>query len=317
MIQNQISKSIYDAQQSVNDISEKISKKQQTILFNKTPLAICEKYMESELRQKMFVNKRKKEAEREMDLFKNEYRTILDDVVKIKELNVLKNDYEKQTESVLFMEKFVKNQTDKVCQIMKDETILDIEEDHYKLTSLGIVASAISEIHPIPFSKLLLTTNYFMEFTPRQLVGLFSCFTDIKIPSDQRCSIPRIDDIPLNNLVKQILNHYKDLESKELELNIYTGINYENALMFDIIDISMKWCDCQTEEDSKYFIQIIINEKEISLGDFTKAMMKIVTVSKEVMNVCEMVGAIDLLHKVNQIDGLLLKYVLTSQSLYV
>jgi len=35
------------------------------------------------------------------------------------------------------------------------------------------------------------------------------------------------------------------------------------------------------------------------------------------MNVCEILGAIDLLYKLNQIDGLVLKYVLTSQSLYV
>jgi hypothetical protein len=61
----------------------------------------------------------------------------------------------------------------------------------------------------------------------------------------------------------------------------------------------------------------VISEKEISIGDFTKAMMKIVTVAKELMNVCELLGAIDLMYKLNQIEGMVLKYVLTSQSLYV
>jgi hypothetical protein len=87
--------------------------------------------------------------------------------------------------------------------------------------------------------------------------------------------------------------------------------------MFDMIDYAMNWCDCTTEEECKYFIQSVISEKEISIGDFTKAMMKIVTISKEIMNVCEIVGAVDLKHKLNQIEGLVLKYVLTSQSLYI
>jgi hypothetical protein len=35
------------------------------------------------------------------------------------------------------------------------------------------------------------------------------------------------------------------------------------------------------------------------------------------MNVCEIIGEIELLHKLSQIEGLVLKYVTTSQSLYV
>jgi hypothetical protein len=46
-------------------------------------------------------------------------------------------------------------------------------------------------------------------------------------------------------------------------------------------------------------------------------MLKIVTIAKEFMNIAEAVGNVELMHKLNQIEGLVLKYVTTSQSLYV
>jgi hypothetical protein len=58
-------------------------------------------------------------------------------------------------------------------------------------------------------------------------------------------------------------------------------------------------------------------DKSISIGDFTKAMLKITTIVKEWMNVFEIIGNIEALHKFTGIEILLLKYITTSQSLYV
>jgi ABC-type antimicrobial peptide transport system permease subunit len=96
-----------------------------------------------------------------------------------------------------------------------------------------------------------------------------------------------------------------------------TGIKYDDELIFDMIEFSMKWCDCNSETDCKYFIQNDVAYKSISIGDFTKAMLKIVTITKEMMNVCELIGKIDLMYKLSQIEGFVLKYITTSQSLYV
>jgi len=317
MVHSQIHKSIREANTELDEISQKIYKKRQTIEYNKTPMDVCEKYISAEMRFKMTVNKKKKEAEREMDDIKNEYRSLMEDVQKIRELALLDKDYTKQLNSIEYMEQFIREQTDNVCKIMVEEGICSRVDQNYELSLTGIIACNIAEVHPIPLTKLISENSHFVDFSPKQLVGLFSCFTDIKIPSDQRSSIPRSDDIGLNRLISSLSSYYKNLESKELDIGVRTGIRYENALIYDMIDYSMQWCDCQTEEESKYFIQNVISEKEISIGDFTKAMLKIVTVSKELMNICEISGAIDLLYKLNQIEGMVLKYVLTSQSLYV
>jgi hypothetical protein len=58
-------------------------------------------------------------------------------------------------------------------------------------------------------------------------------------------------------------------------------------------------------------------EKEISIGDFIKGILKISTIVKEIMRTCEKTNMVDLLHKVSQIDAMILKYIANTQSLYL
>jgi len=317
MIRNEIQKSIQADKNYMEELSEKLNKRWQTIKMSKTPKDVCDQYIDLEVKLKAAVNKKRKDIEREMDKIRNEYRTLADDVQKVKELALMDSEYNKHKDSIEYMEQFIKSQTDAVCQIMVEHGHLNTMGEEYELTMLGVIASNIAEIHPLPISKIMSENGYFSDFTSKQLVGLFSCFTDVKIPSDQRSSIPLIDDYLLKKTIQDLVGLYRSYEDKENLLDIRSGIRYESAMIFDMIQYSMDWCDCQTEEECKYFIQTVISEKEISIGDFTKAMMKIVTVAKELMNVCELLGAIDLMYKLSQIEGMVLKYVLTSQSLYV
>ena len=317
MIQNEIAKSIQGDKNYMEELSDKLNKKWQTIQMSKTPKSTCEQFIDLETKLKSSVNKKRKDIEREMDKIKNEYRTLVEDVQKVRELTVMDTEYNKQKESIGFMEEFIKSQTDAVCLIMVEHGFLNTMGEEYEFMKMGTIAANIAEIHPLPISQIMCDNAYFADFEPKQLVGLFSCFTDVKIPSDQRASIPLVDDRLLKQTIQDLKVRYESYESRENILDVRTGIRYENAMIYDMIQYSMDWCDCTTEEECKYFIQSVISEKEISVGDFTKAMMKIVTVSKELMNVCELLGAIDLLYKLNQIEGMVLKYVLTSQSLYV
>jgi hypothetical protein len=85
-----------------------------------------------------------------------------------------------------------------------------------------------------------------------------------------------------------------------------------DALNYDIVDESMEWCSCKTEEECKWFIQTKLADKSIQIGDFTKAMMKVATIAKELSE-----GPEEWLHKLSEIEGMVLKYIATSQSLYV
>ena len=82
----------------------------------------------------------------------------------------------------------------------------------------------------------------------------------------------------------------------------------------------MEWCDCKTEEECKEFISRRLIPKEISLGDFTKAILKVATAAKELRGLFELEwckGEVEWLYKLSQIEEMVLKYIATNQSLYV
>jgi hypothetical protein len=58
-------------------------------------------------------------------------------------------------------------------------------------------------------------------------------------------------------------------------------------------------------------------EKDIFLGEFVKAILKINNISAEIKKVGEMIGDLELVAKLAQVEEKTLKYVATNQSLYV
>jgi hypothetical protein len=79
----------------------------------------------------------------------------------------------------------------------------------------------------------------------------------------------------------------------------------------------MDWCDCENVNECKYVLLKMAVEKEIFLGEFIKALLKINNISSELEKVAELIGDIELLHVLKEISAKTLKYVATNQSLYI
>jgi hypothetical protein len=193
----------------------------------------------------------------------------------------------------------------------------NLAAETYSLTQNGQMASEIAEIHPLVFIQILNYTNDFQQFTSKQLASLFSCFTDIKVVQDVKLSRPNSQDCLLQNTVEKMDALFDTIADMEYARSMDTGINYRNALMYDIIDQLGEWCDCETEQECKYYIQQVLGEKGISIGDFSKSILKIATIVKEIGALCEKHGKIELQHKLASIEPMILKYIATTQSLYV
>ena len=307
----------------IEELSEKIKKKGEFIETLRTPQEIARKYVYLENSVKNSVNKKKKEAEKELQQLFDQYKNIVNDVKYVIDYDDIQHKLISEREHKLFLETYIQEQVRRVCYVLLNEgfVLQDIQENcpdpSYELTVLGKIASNIAEIHPLIFSKLLDITSYFKDFSVKQLIGLFSCFVDVKVLQDKKIHIPKSKDDELENIIRKMQNMYLHIERIEQESQIRTGIQYEDALSFDMIDDSMEWCDCSSEMECKSFIQNNIANKGISVGDFTKGMLKIATIAKEIGAICEEYNQIDLLYKLNQIDHMVLKYITTSQSLYV
>jgi hypothetical protein len=108
---------------------------------------------------------------------------------------------------------------------------------------------------------------------------------------------------------------YQKQSNIEIKNMIETGIDY--SMHFDLIDYIIKWCECENDVDCKLILQQISTEKDIFLGEFVKAILKINNITAEMEKIAEMLGDIELLSILKKVPQLTLKFVATTQSLYV
>ena len=319
MVHREICNSVQGQIYETTELKTAIDKKEEFVKSSRTSYQTCNDYIDTLHIFNTTNNKKRKQADKQLQQLKYTNRYLMDDVKRVQEWNDMKTKYKNDMDSLRRTEQFIQNQTLTVCNALETfgfiSSINDTEE--YYLTDMGIIASNIAEIHSLVVPSLLSKWNYFADFSQQQIIGLFSCFTDVKVSSDCRLSLPTTDDSFLKYRIQEISQEFQKYDDYEGDNNMITGIQYEGALQYDIIDISMKWCSCQSIEECKLFIQTDLADKSISIGDFTKAMLKITTIVKEWMNVFELIGNIEALHKFTGIETLLLKYITTSQSLYV
>jgi hypothetical protein len=143
-------------------------------------------------------------------------------------------------------------------------------------------------------------------------------FADLRVPEEGRRINPDITDPFIKRVVKELRTLSEYYADEELKHGTYTGIVYDNLIRYDLLQEMKEWISCDTEEKCKYFIQCTLQrEREISIGDFTKTVLKILVITKEFESICELVENLPLLSVLKQVDPLISKYVATSQSLYV
>jgi superfamily II RNA helicase len=317
MVQGEIDNQSTGFQTKIAEMESKINVLRSNVSLLRSPFDVCEKYLDLDAKLSGLVNKKRKECEREMSALKDDHKHILKDVVAVKQLLASVSELEAEKRESEYNKNWIRTNVVSICQVLGGAGFVECSEDKIELVEMGKIASCLAETHPLIMTRMMTDTNHFKNFSTLQLIGIFSCFTDVKIAAELRASIPKCQDEFLNNAIRKLGVWCETYEKAERDSDLYTGVKYDELLMYDMVQYAMDWTSRSTEPECKYFIQATISEKGISVGDFTKAMMKIVTIAKELENVCETLEQIELLYKLRQIETLVLKYVLTSQSLYI
>ena len=305
---------------------------QSDLIYNQTEETVCNQYREIRQLLNSCQPKKRKQYEKQLDMMAAEHSTIEKDVLvgdKIMDQNRLMEEEIRQYD---FLQQYVSKQVLGICEFLQDQGFLSIaggaggegsrgEGSIITASKLGSICSNIAEVHgPIWTTCMIEKWNYFRDFTSKQIVGIISCITDVKIKSEMDISVPTVEDGFLKARLLELKDLYTFYDLEEGKRNIHTGIRYEDSIQFSIVDEVMKWCDCDTEEKCKVFIQEYLVPKEISIGDFTKAILKIATTVKELRGLYELEWCrtqTEWLHKLTVIEEMILKYIATNQSLYV
>jgi len=281
----------------------------------RTPTDIIEEYAELNKTKQNAVNKKRKDIERRIQQIQDEYRFIVQDTQSYQKVSIKKaeiSDLQSQYNSV---NSYIQSGVDRVLSLLKSDGFIEGEKlEDLSLPLIGKIASQLRETHCLVLARLY-EDHVLDQLSSTQLVALFSCFTNISVQDDFKDAMPKSHDVMLNETILKVSKMYSDYQNKELLYNINTGVDYN--IHYDLLKYTEEWCNAQNVEECKILLQKIGEEKEIFLGEFVKALLKINNISCELEKIAEMTGNIALLSKLKEIPNMTLKYVVTNQSLYV
>ena len=296
-------------------------------------------YLELKTLLPTLVNKRKKEVQKEMERIETEIpelETKLQHFIQKKDWDKTKTKLETQMQvnrqtisyqishilDILFQKDMIQ-----ITSCLPQDQEKAIETQAWTLTEKGTLAAPMTEIHPLLFGQHL---HQFKDLSTTEWVALLSCFAgmkkDDKSPGTNSTNSATAtwgkQRHPEHENVLQLLENIlmptiRELQDEEVNRNLYTGTNYEEMGNPLITRFVMDWCGCESEEDCKWILQTKLPET-VSLGDFTKAVLKIIAISKQLISILENKPEwLEIVSSLSKVESNVAKYVVSCQSLYV
>ena len=311
MCKNEITKTLVGEREYRDKLKIELEVAERALKEIQTPIDVCNRYLYLKTFAPTVANKKRKDAEREIFQLLSEHKNCMLESDSVRKRNVLICEMESSESYIAHSETYIPRNVKTICDILVEQKFVECNENVYHFTNKGRISSGIAEIHPLVAADCF---ESWSRLTPKQLVGLLSCFTDVKIDQDHKASVPITTDAILKRCINDVVDVFRLYEDIECSKKTDPAYDYVNPIIFDMTDIIMEWCDFTDDVQCKVFIQ---DKLLCSVGDFTKAILKISAMTKEFVMACEQMGMVDFQHKLSQIDGMILKYVATSQSLYL
>lgn len=283
----------------------------------RTPFDIIIQYNDLQQNKLSAVNKKRKDIERQLQQIIDNYKFIDQDKASYQKMVTKEKEIIELESQLKIIRSYIKSGVQTVLTLLKEEDFVEgdfNDETSLKLTLKGKFACQLREIHCLVFARLI-EDKSINNLTAKQLICLFSCFTNISVQEDYKDNYPKTDDMTIKEIVQKVADLYAEYQQKEVDHRINTGADY--TMHYDLLNYLEEWTSCQDVETCKLLLQKIGSEKEIFLGEFVKALLKINNISCEMEKIAELTGNIEFLSKLKEIPGMTLKYVVTNQSLYV
>ena len=297
----------------VEDTEKKIVQKEQGFTNLKTSRETLKTYSDLLIKQQFSANKKRKELDISIRKLFSENPNLEKDYVFYIDYLKFQKTLDETRLRFRANQNYILDKVQQLINVLVDVGVIQaVGEDEYTL-----IAGVVSEINPILVKQLFSTWNNFEEFSAKDLVAFFSLFTDVRV--NEECRIyPGFSNYCDQTFMNDKIKSFENMRSELLVLEESHGIHMSDTgldgLCYDLIDCMYAWCECTNEAECKSVISDI-EANGVSIGDFSKAILKISTIGREIMGTS--ISCVELLHKLSEIDKLILKYVATSQSLYL
>lgn len=315
MIKNDILSQINQLKEQIKIIEDELIKKQTCPNYD-----IYLKYKDNILEYSELKNaisslkqKKRKDAERKLKTMEEDknfkqYITYHDELVTMEKNKRIYHD------QINYYTQYFKIQMENVSHLLSKHGFLNNEND---LSNKGKNAIHIQEANCLSFADILEDNNYFQDMEPAEIVAFMSCFTNIRVSDDEKTHSCEFLDIPYSlkqnvNLMKRL---YEKYQNEENYYRVESGEKYDFHL--DLIEETYNWCGVSNEIECKELIQNMQENKNVFLGEFIKSLLKINNLTNECITIANENNEVEFLHKLSQIPNLILKFVATTQSLYI
>jgi superfamily II RNA helicase len=304
MITNDIDSQLGELYGKMNKLNGELEK---MAAYSRTPIDVVEEYLDLCNKKQFLANKKRKDVDRQIQSILDANKFLEQDKIVVGKFVAKRKEYDILQAQYNGAEQYLGSHVTTITKLLiSDGFIAD-----NKLTPIGVIATSLREVHCLVFAKLF-QSKELDRLSSQQLVSLFSCFTNVNVADDKKDSYPKSKDVNIQSIVNKVTEMYDECQRKE---TFNTGIEYN--IQYDMLNYVIDWCECETEVECKVVLQKMGEEKEIFLGEFVKALLKINNISLEMEKVAELTGNIAFLSKLREIPNMTLKYVVTNQSLYV
>lgn len=317
MIYNELKTEIDRNNRVLFEKKDVLEKKKEKALHLKTPPGICNRLNSIEMSIPSSKNKKRKQLEKERSQILEENPSCKNDAKEFQELEHAEGMVSNHEEEKFYLDNYISESVFAVCDVLEDQKIIVKNDREYELTDNGRIASDIAEVHPLILTNLITHTNWFAEQNVEEIIGILSIFTNVNVSKEIKEIYPKSNNYNILQNIEFINNKYEEFNDLEQTMRINSGTQYLDALCFDMPDLVVGWCNCDNEMDCKRYLQNNVADVTISTGDFTKALLKISTIVRETAAIAEKMNKIECLQKLTQVDAKILKYITTSQSLYI
>jgi len=316
MVKREINNDIKYIEKDIENISQQLRDKERGLTYLSVSTELIQEYINIENKIMYMKPKQQKIQKRRLNEIVSTSKSFKADLLLYKHINEFKNKINEQYDFLNNTNEYLKNEIMKVAGILTTTGFIEQHiEGEYNLTKSGNAASQFQEAQPLALSDLLCHTSYFKNYTASDIAVILSIFSNIRVSDENRMIKPasgkEFIDIDAEYYSKRIAR-YEELELSRQLMPIDT-----QEYNYDIMKFISRWCDDVVDENDCKQIIDELKEKDIFLGDFVKAILKINNVAAEIEKVAEMENNIELLEKLKEIPSLTLKYVATNQSLYL
>ena len=317
MLSDVIQKHKVQVDKEVGELEEIVNKFSLSYLI--TPKEDLERYDFLKTRQRVVreSSKNRKKTLQEIRLIEQKTKTFFEDFKRY-EKHVENCKYlNKLRERRIFINDSIDNEIKPHLKILEKHNFI-IQGDkfqEYDLTEMGKMASNINEIHCLAIAELV-NDDVFTNLNVLELTSTFSVFCDLRLSDNNK--IHNIEYVNTSDKVKQTVKKIKKVYNKyyDEETLHETNFMFNYNIQYDLIEMVYKWAN----SDDEIECQNIIKEMEqwdIYIGSFTKAILKICNIAMEMENVCLIQNNLDLLKSLREVSEKLKKFIVTNQSLYL